>query len=255
MNTINLTHIFPAESVLERQLEKDCTLLLCRNSGGSSGEVLFQKGLVALIFPDTDYSMTLAPGGEVFTMSFPASLLPETLQKEADQASLLLPDPDDELLQYYTSTWSVLKTASPNAPQHAFEYSLSALLTWVALLAQESGRLPAGTHSRQLVEQAKAILHAEYAGDLSLQSVAERLFVNPCYLSTIFHQATGVTFRSYLKTVRLRHTKRLLTETNYLITDIAMQTGWGSTAYLISSFRQAYGITPNAYRSLHAKQP
>ena len=254
MKTMALTYVIAEEVVLKRRTEKDCALLLCRGSGGSCADTLWNRALAALIFPDMDYSMTLTPGGEVYTIAFSASALPELLRLETDRPALLLPDPCEEFVEYYAATWAVLKTAPSESLQYVFESSVSALLSWVALLARESGRLPAATHSRQLVEQAKAIVHAEYATDLSLQSVAERLFVNPCYLSTIFHQTTGVTFRSYLKTLRLRHTKRLLTETNYLITDIAMQTGWGSTAYLISSFRQAYGVTPNAYRSLHAKR-
>lgn len=251
MNVINLTHFMTGESGLEIPSKADCTFLLCRNSSGSSGETQFQESMAALILPGEAFSMPLTPGAEVYTMEFPPSMLPETLQPDADQAILLLPDPAASLLSYYIATWSILESAGPNTPRHIADASLSALLNWAAHLSRKPGQSPAGAHSRQLVDQAKAIIHAEYAGDLTLQSVAERLFVNPCYLSTIFHQVTGVTFRNYLKTVRLRHTKRLLTETNHLVTDIAMQTGWGSTAYLISSFRQAYGVTPNAYRSLH----
>ena len=36
---------------------------------------------------------------------------------------------------------------------------------------------------------------------------------------------------------------------NQLITDIALQTGFGSSSHFISSFRRAFGISPNVYRS------
>lgn len=252
MKAIIVTHMTAGKSVLDVPPEKDCTLLICGGTGGSTGELLFQRGMAALIFPNMPYSMTLTPGSDVYLIRFPTALLPELLRQKIRQSPLLLPDPGLEFLQYSIATWSMLNASPADTPQFVFDSSLAALLSWVTLLSQESRQQPAGAHSRQLVEQAKSILSTEYATDLSLQSVADRLFVNPCYLSTVFHQSTGVTFREYLKTVRLRKTKQLLAETNYLITDIAMQTGWGSTAYLIRSFRQTYGITPNAYRSQHA---
>lgn len=253
MNTIKMEHRFVPASALEMPPKKDCSLVLCRDSGGAFDGKPFRAGLLALVYPNTGYSLTMDSDGTLYSIDFFPSFLPEPLRQEGRDGCCLLPEPCEEIFAYYMATWSILQKTLSRIPQYTLESSLCALLSWVTALGREAPMPMISTHSLQLVEQAKAILHGEYSTDLTLQSVAERLFVNPCYLSTIFHQAMGCTFRSYLINLRLQQARRLLTESNFLITDIAMQTGWGSTAYLISSFRKAYGITPNAYRSLHAK--
>lgn len=160
---------------------------------------------------------------------------------------LFVPDLSEALKQYFLAAFHLIEQVSGHEPDAAAEACIHALA--LCLARPGVGSPTDRSHARQLVEQAQQIICREYAGELTLQAVAGELFVNPCYLSTIFRQMTGCTFRSYLKTIRLQHAKQLLTQTNYLITDIAMQTGFNSAAYLISSFRQAFGITPSAYRS------
>ena len=198
--------------------------------------------------------MTVIPGsaaGNVYIISLQTDTLPTSVSAFQADGPVLLADPPDSLVHFFISGWTLLE-AYPD--ENAAYHTVSALLNWLLMHSPVPRRESTGSSPKILVEQAKTIIHNEYASDLTLQSVAAQLFVNPCYLSTVFHQVAGITFRAYLKNVRLQHTCRLLTQTNHLITDIAMQTGFNSTAYLISTFRKEYGITPNAYRTKHANR-
>lgn len=251
MKTINLTQIHMINYPFRSTREPHCRLFLYTGAG-TAGDVSFHRGLAVLLAPDQllEIIPSDAPGS-LSVLSFPAELLTGSLAFLRAAPRTLVPDPPGVYLDYVSAARSLLSEYQDDTAAHQ---TLTSLLGWLSLLVPKPAPVEqAGTHPRQLVEQAKDIIHREYATDLTLQAVAAALFVNPCYLSTVFHQVTGTTFRSYLKDVRLQHTCKLLTQTNHLITDIAMQTGFNSTAYLISTFRKVYGITPSAYRALHGE--
>lgn len=249
MKAINVTEIKQINYKYHASQTSACRLLLYIGDG-QTDEIPFRRGLSVLLYPGN--TLDIIPEndlGNVYIISFLPDILPGFLTARKTDSPLLIADPPDSLIGFFKSSWMLLE-AYPN--DDAAFYTVSALLRWqtsyVPIPKQES----AGVSPKILVEQAKTIIHNEYASDLTLQGVATQLFVNPCYLSSVFHQISGTTFRTYLKSVRLNHTCRLLTQTNHLITDIAMQTGFNSTAYLISSFRKEYGVTPNTYRAMHS---
>lgn len=216
------------------------TLLLLRGSGTLNG-LPFRESLAAYLPPQSPFALQ-GPSGEALLVSFTPA--PPGLPGGA----VLAPDVPGALADYFLAAFRLLEQAP--VPDGAAEAAVRALALWIARAGADAApELPNRSHARQLVEEARQIVGREYAGELTLQGVAGRLFVNPCYLSTIFREITGSTFRGYLKEVRLQHARQLLEDTNYLITDVAMQSGFNSAAYLISSFRQAYGVTPSAYRS------
>lgn len=217
------------------------TLLLLRGGGTFNG-LPFRESLAALLPPRSPFRLQGCPAGEALLLSFAPA--PPGLPDGA----VLAPDVPGALADYFTAAFRLLEQAP--VPDGAAEAAVRALALWIARAGAEPALEHLGrSHARQLVEEARQIVGREYTGELTLQAVAGRLFVNPCYLSTIFREITGSTFRGYLKNVRLQHARQLLEDTNYLITDVAMQSGFNSAAYLISSFRQAYGVTPTAYRS------
>ena len=251
MNAINLTTVKQINYTYRTSASEHCQLLLYTGCGKTAG-LSFRRSFSALLFPGQ--TMTIIPegaAGTAFLVSFRPDVLPAFVAAAHMAAPVQLCDPPDAYTGFFTSGWLLLES---DTDDNAAYHTVSALIHWLLQFTPFPRRDASGSSPKLLVEQAQNIIHSEYASDLTLQTVAAQLFVNPCYLSTVFHQVSGITFRAYLKTVRLQHTCRLLTQTNHLITDIAMQTGFNSTAYLISSFRKEYGMTPNAYRTMHTSR-
>ena len=248
MKPIDFTQLNLTDSLYHSQESGFCRMILSA-SGGILNGISTGNGLCALISQGEKYTFSAAEARQVLLeLSFsPEFLTPALTSALREKPTLFLTNPAPELLEYAQAFCRMLPLQQ-GVSLGAVETGLSALLFWFShFLALSRGA--EASHARRLVDQAKDIIRSEYMSDLSLQSVASRLFVSPCYLSTVFHQTAGTTLRAYLRDVRLEHTCRLLTQTNSMITDIAMQTGFNSTAYLISSFRKVYGITPNAYRA------
>jgi len=104
----------------------------------------------------------------------------------------------------------------------------------------------------RLVRQAQAIIRAEYASDLTLAQLAERLYVHPNYLSTLFRRETGVTFSQYLTQVRIENAKKLLRETELKIYQICDRVGYTDQAHFSRVFKAMTGLTPYEYREQNA---
>ncbi|CAM4115069.1 response regulator [Paenibacillus alkaliterrae] len=100
----------------------------------------------------------------------------------------------------------------------------------------------------RLVRLTLDYIEAEYASDLTLASVADKLEVNPNYLSGLLRSKTGFTFTHHLIQYRLEKAKELLATTNLKIYQICEQVGYVDQAYFSRLFKATFGKTPNQYR-------
>lgn len=104
-----------------------------------------------------------------------------------------------------------------------------------------------------LVEKAKRIISLDYGKDLSLDKIAAQLYVNPCYLSRIFHKETGRKFIDYLVDIRIEKAKELLSSPELRIYQVGLCVGYPNKRYFSELFQRKCGITPSEYRKWVAK--
>ncbi len=97
------------------------------------------------------------------------------------------------------------------------------------------------------IRKIKEFIHAHYE-DVTLESAAQYIRMNPYYLSTFFHQHTGEKFIDYLMTARMKEAARLLSGSSLRIQDIARRVGYSTSNSFSRSFRLTYGMTPREYR-------
>ncbi len=100
-----------------------------------------------------------------------------------------------------------------------------------------------------LITRTIEIIEADFAdNDLTLGSIAERLFVSKAHLSRLFKRLTGEMFSDYLRKVRYSHACKLLAETELPVSEISQSCGFRD----LSSFRRVFsaseGTTPSDYR-------
>lgn len=100
----------------------------------------------------------------------------------------------------------------------------------------------------RLVRQTFDYIEAHYAADITLASLAERLEVNPNYLSGLLKVKTGHTFTHHVTRFRLAKSKQLLATTNLKIYQICEQVGYVDQAYFSRLFKSTVGMTPIEYR-------
>lgn len=99
-----------------------------------------------------------------------------------------------------------------------------------------------------LADSTEAYIHAHYTENLTVASVAGALFVSPSHLGQTFRITKGVTFRQYLKTVRIRKAQQLLEHTGLHVYDIAHRVGFSESKYFVVCFEEETGMSPAAFR-------
>lgn len=100
------------------------------------------------------------------------------------------------------------------------------------------------TPVRSIIEYIEANLSSR----LTLTLLAERVFMHPAYVSTLFKKETGISVNAYILKRRIEESKILLLNTRETITDISNYYQFCNEAYYIRVFRQFAGTTPGRFR-------
>lgn len=100
----------------------------------------------------------------------------------------------------------------------------------------------------ELIKRAIQYISQNFSLPLTLDDVAHHVHLNPAYFSTLFKQSTGSSFKEYLNMVRIEESKRLLSNTNFSVIDIAVATGFEDQSYFSKVFKKYTGLTPKQYR-------
>lgn len=104
------------------------------------------------------------------------------------------------------------------------------------------------TKNKELIKTAISLITKNYATNITLDDVANEVHLNAAYFSTLFKKEVGHSFKEYLNMLRIEESKRLLTNSNYSIVDIAIAVGFEDQSYFSKVFKKYTGITPKQYR-------
>lgn len=85
--------------------------------------------------------------------------------------------------------------------------------------------------------------------DISVNQLAEILYVSPYHLCHEFKNATGKTIIQYLNTTRILHAQRLMLETDYNITQISREVGFSNLTHFNRTFKKITGVAPREKRN------
>lgn len=84
--------------------------------------------------------------------------------------------------------------------------------------------------------------------NFSVQLLSELMAMDRTVLYRRMQQLTGIAPSVYIKQIRMEKAKKLLCETEMSISDIAMKTGFSTTKYFSSSFKEMTGMSPKTFR-------
>ncbi len=95
-------------------------------------------------------------------------------------------------------------------------------------------------------------LRENFAEVLPLPTVARKAGFSVPTFSRVFRRATGTSFLTYVRAIRVEHAKNLIITTPMSIDQVAQACGFQSQHHLIRSFKKNTNQTPGAYRKAHA---
>lgn len=156
-------------------------------------------------------------------------------------------------LNAFEQNLSALYTAaasSSNLRDMKIYEKLTALLT---LLMEESWHPESSRHittGKRDLQDVKDYLDTHFSEKISLDTLAERFFINKFYLTRIFKDQFGNSINNYLLCVRITHAKQLLRFSNLSIEEISHECGMNDANYFSRTFKKVERMTPGEYRHL-----
>lgn len=84
--------------------------------------------------------------------------------------------------------------------------------------------------------------------DFSLDFLADMIGISTAHMCRIYKQYTGNTINDIIAEKRMDQARRLLTDTNMSVGEIAEKVGYINPSYFYRVFKKANGVTPNEYR-------
>ncbi|MES2373878.1 MAG: AraC family transcriptional regulator [Bacteroidota bacterium] len=111
----------------------------------------------------------------------------------------------------------------------------------------------------KLIEQIKSfiieIIH--YSNEVPEKNFSEllthHLHHDYSYISNLFSGVEGLTIEQYIINQRIEKAKELLLYKELNLSQVALQLGYSSTAYLSSQFKKVTGLTPTQFKKLGVK--
>jgi AraC family transcriptional regulator len=109
--------------------------------------------------------------------------------------------------------------------------------------------IPARTKTPRWLEQARELLHATFAEQVTLAGVAGAVGVHPVYLAARFRKHYQCTVGEYVRRLRVEVACREVVRTDRALSEIAPSVGFYDQSHFTNVFRRHTGMTPAQYRA------
>jgi AraC-like DNA-binding protein len=123
---------------------------------------------------------------------------------------------------------------------------------WVQTLrtiAAHGSGLTAVQIQRSTIDKAKAFMQVHFSENLSLEQIADVVFLSPAYFSSFFSQNEKMTVFEYLHKLRIDEARRLLEKTSMSSKQISQRVGIPSVSYFCRLFKRIVGCSAQEYRA------
>ena len=122
-----------------------------------------------------------------------------------------------------------------------------ALCAWMEAFG---ARLASGeeNENQHKIHKAVQYLRTNFADEVNMAVVSNRLSMNYSQFSSLFKKYTGCNFGDYLRALRIAHAKELLRGTNLTIRQVGEASGFRNEKHFMRSFKQAVAVSPGSYR-------
>ncbi len=101
-----------------------------------------------------------------------------------------------------------------------------------------------------IIQKATSYIRENLNRGISLDDVAEHVYLSPSYFSRLFKEKTGVNFRDYLNKMRVEESKQYLSNLKLSMVDISHCVGFADQSYYIKVFKKVEGLSPGQYRKI-----
>lgn len=104
----------------------------------------------------------------------------------------------------------------------------------------------------QVIRQIREYIDLNLHQELTRESIAAAVYLNPDYTARLFKQKTGQSLNDYIQGKRIDLARQLLAGTDMPVGDLAISLGYSSFSHFTKLFKSIEGMTPSDYRKRHS---
>ncbi|MDR3315007.1 MAG: helix-turn-helix domain-containing protein [Coriobacteriales bacterium] len=130
--------------------------------------------------------------------------------------------------------------------------NLQDIILWLnGFLSLYSGYVIKNPYSKRsdLVREAINYIQVNYSKRMTIEDAAAHIYIAPQYLSRLFKEETGYSFRDYLNRFRIERSKDFLHDSSISLADVSTLTGYSDQSYFTKVFMRYAKTSPNRYRN------
>ncbi len=90
---------------------------------------------------------------------------------------------------------------------------------------------------------------ANFSADITLEDIADALHISKFHISHLINGKLGLSFNTYINSLRINAACELLNETDKRISEISEEVGFGSIRSFNRAFKEMMNLTPLEYRT------
>lgn len=99
------------------------------------------------------------------------------------------------------------------------------------------------------LETAVKYIKSHFHRNITLEEVANKVYMHPNYFSTLFKRSYGTSFIEYVNALKIAMAVELMESTDLSIQEIASECGFKSLSNFYKVFKERYGISPAKYKT------
>lgn len=126
------------------------------------------------------------------------------------------------------------------------------LLRQAGLVPSEASDGEAHSYHDRIVMRIKTIVAERYREPLTVQDIADELYLSLSHTNNIFRRKTGQKIFDYLTAYRMEQAKALLRQPDSKIYCVAQTVGYANKSHFCLVFKKYIGSTPSEYKSRYA---
>ena len=127
-------------------------------------------------------------------------------------------------------------------PEEVYLWMTNILNRFISYLENQKG------NSSYLIEEAKKYIVLHCFENITLNDVADNVYLSPSYLSRVFKKETGTNFIDFLNKVKIEQSLLYVKDLKYEIVDISQIAGFTDQSYYTKVFKKVMGVSPKVYR-------
>lgn len=150
-----------------------------------------------------------------------------------------------EILFNKTDIWSLVKRYQSMQSLENFISDISE--TAISLISAKRE-----DKNNNIIERAMELIEQNIDTDVSLEAIASQIPVSSTYLSSMFKNKIGTSYKNYTTQIRMNKAKELLSTSDLPIYEVAQKTGYKDQRHFSSLFQSKFNMLPTEYRK-HTK--